>query len=330
MKDALKTLFLPVRDGSISLEDKKILFLNAMHDPLLENGDWDCRQVFKPYADELKTSKPDYDCPPESYDLAFIPVLKDNADTYFLIATALHALKKDGVLVCAGDNKAGGKRLKEFLDSLGLENLNSESKHKCRVVWGKAGSYKQDLTFKWIENSKPQKVLDGKFISQRGIFGWNKYDIGSRIFCDVLPDDLKGYGADLGCGFGFLAVHALAHCPKIKHIECHDADIRAIKCCEANIKDKASHYWTDLSKPFKPKRLLDFVIMNPPYHWGKRTDTSLGKAFIENAAKALRRKGVLWMVANAHLPYEETLNAEFFKVEKIAERQGFKIYRAEK
>ena len=70
--------------------------------------------------------------------------------------------------------------------------------------------------------------------------------------------------------------------------------------------------------------------MNPPFHEGRKDKPDLGIAFIKNASKSLRKKGVLWMVANKHLPYEQTLNSEFFKIEKIVEKDGFKIFRAEK
>ena len=337
MKDALKTLFLPVRDESILIEGKNILFLNAIYNPLLESGDWDCRQMFKPYADALEShgipSQQNYDCSEETYDLAFILFPKNMVEGLSLIATALLALKKNGTLVCAAENKAGGNRLKKLLQTFGFEDLNTESKNKCRVVWGKATDCNLKEISKAIQDGSPQKILEGKFISQAGIYGWNKIDLGSQLLCEDLPDTLKGYGADFGCGYGYLSTYALEHYPKIKHIECHDADHRAVICCAENLKqygDKTSCHWTDLSSAFKPRRLLDFIIMNPPFHEGKKTDNALGKAFIKNASKALRRKGVLWMVANAHLPYEETLNAHFFRVEKIAEKQGFKIYRAEK
>ncbi len=334
MNNALKTLFLPVHKGSILLEGKKILFLNAVHDPLLENGDWDCRQVFKPYAIDLEkngiSTSSDLTFEKNNYDLALILIPKNVTEARFLVASALFALKQNGQIICAADNKAGGTRLKKLFENFGLHDPANLSKHKCRVVWADINGFDEDQCTKALQAGQPQSILNGQFISQPGIYGWDKEDLGSRLLCKALPDDIKGYGTDFGCGYGYLAHHVLEKSPKIKHIECHDADYRAVKCCEANIKDKASFHWTDLSKPFKPKKLLDFVIMNPPFHEGKKTDISLGQAFIKNAAASLRRKGSLWMVANAHLPYEEILNKEFFHVEKIAERQGFKIYRADK
>ena len=57
--------------------------------------------------------------------------------------------------------------------------------------------------------------------------------------------------------------------------------------------------------------VMDAVVMNPPFHEGRKADPELGQAFIEAAAGMLGAKGKLYMVANRHLPYEETLERLF-------------------
>ena len=56
---------------------------------------------------------------------------------------------------------------------------------------------------------------------------------------------------------------------------------------------------------------LDFVVMNPPFHDGGAEDRLLGQTFIRQAAIMLRRGGLLWVVANRHLPYEAVLGELF-------------------
>ena len=70
--------------------------------------------------------------------------------------------------------------------------------------------------------------------------------------------------------------------------------------------------------------------MNPPFHDGGAEDRSLGVAFIQNAAQALRRGGACWIVANRHLPYESALAAAFVTVEVRADAHGYKIFEARK
>ena len=92
--------------------------------------------------------------------------------------------------------------------------------------------------------------------------------------------------------------------------------------------ESVEYQWNDLTCKPDIKQLLDFVVMNPPFHSGKKTDSDIGLKFIENAAACLKKNGTLYMVANAHLPYEKLLEKLFFSVEKMTEEQGFKIYKA--
>jgi 16S rRNA (guanine1207-N2)-methyltransferase len=75
---------------------------------------------------------------------------------------------------------------------------------------------------------------------------------------------------------------------------------------------------------------LDFVVMNPPFHDGGAEDRALGIAFIEAAARMLAKRGVCWLVANRHLPYEAALAGVFATVTVRAEGGGYKIFEARK
>ncbi|MEO2039426.1 MAG: methyltransferase, partial [Martelella sp.] len=57
----------------------------------------------------------------------------------------------------------------------------------------------------------------------------------------------------------------------------------------------------------KVRTRYDLIIMNPPFHAGKATELSLGKALIKAACDALKPGGRLLLVANRGLPYEPVL-----------------------
>ena len=66
------------------------------------------------------------------------------------------------------------------------------------------------------------------------------------------------------------------------------------------------------------------------FHDAGREDQSLGQAFVQYAARVLRKGGTLWLVANRHLPYEATLSDAFRTATSRAEAHGFKVYEAVK
>jgi 16S rRNA (guanine1207-N2)-methyltransferase len=94
--------------------------------------------------------------------------------------------------------------------------------------------------------------------------------------------------------------------------------------------DRMGAQWLAVGQEDIPAKGLNWVVMNPPFHEGALTASSVGVAFIRVAADMLRARGTLWMVANAHLPYEAHLAAAFANITKIAEGEGYKIYKAVK
>ena len=88
---------------------------------------------------------------------------------------------------------------------------------------------------------------------------------------------------------------------------------------------KVEFLWADLTQ-LQSLTPLDFIIMNPPFHQNKESDVAIGKAFIETAHASLKPSGRLFIVANAHLPYEQILCGAFSDVEKLHEGQGFKVF----
>lgn len=264
------------------------------------------------------------------YDTALVAITKNMLESRYLLARAITALRPGGRLIAAGENFAGGRRLPKLLQEFGLRFSNSVSRYKSRAVSVEVEDYDAQAVQAALAGGEAQQVLDGAYISRPGIFGWNKVDKGSALLACALPDYLSGRGADFGCGYGYLSREALQGHPDISELIAIDVDARAVACCEKNLKgnDKTKTLWADLTDPSQAPQNLDFILMNPPFHDGKQTDISLGTAMIENAAKALSPGGVLWMVANRHLPYEQPLQTLFKNVEKVREENGFKVFRA--
>ena len=314
-----------------------ILMMGSVPTAHISNFDnIDVYQPFKPDADlwqtqEYKVLQSLERCT-KKYDAVFCLVPQQKQAAYYLIAQALDVLNEDGLLICVAANDAGGKQIEQKIKSFGL-TATSLSKSKSRIVWTKKHMANVESIAQHIQTGQQQtiEIADYEFITQPGIYGWNKIDKGSQLLIDNVPDDLTGMGADFGCGYGFLSDKILQHNPQIKKIYSIDADYNALNCAKENLKQytNVEYQWCDLTAQ-TPAYNLDWVVMNPPFHEGKKADSNIGQQFIETAHEALSKKGMLYMVANINLPYEKTLERLFSNVDTIIEKNGYKILFAQK
>ena len=104
----------------------------------------------------------------------------------------------------------------------------------------------------------------------------------------------------------------------------------ALDCARLNITDpRAAFHWADATS-YRPSGPVSAVVCNPPFHTGRDADPGLGAAFITAARRMLAPDGVLWLVANRHLPYDATLAALFLEVEDVGGDSAFRVIRARK
>lgn len=336
--NALDTLFLPLERGDVPVNGQS-LFLGAAHHAarsLLK----DCAlwQPFKPWADSLG-SEILADIPEQGdYNLVLVNLPKQTEEAKAWLAHGLRLLTGGGVLLAAADNDAGGGRIEKWMKELGF-SVQSLSKHKARAVWGvRPENPNHGLMNDWISSGDVQSVDMGDgivFQTRPGVFSWDRIDKGSSLLAHHLPADIKGAGADFGCGIGYLSYVLLRRIHAISDVHLIEADLRALSCALENLKSfshqvKIHPHWHDLAKPIPALPPLDFVIMNPPFHQGSSHNIGIGQAFIVNAAHHLKKNGNLFMVANCHLPYEDHLKQYFSHVKLVVQKDGFKIIEAQK
>ena len=244
----------------------------------------------------------------------------------YTLALALKALKVGGRLDVMAAKDRGGSRLKKELEGFGVQVGESAKAHHRRCVVIRPAS----LTGidEAIAAGAPRLVEGLEAWSQPGVFAWDRIDAGSLLLAQTLPA-LKGAGADLGCGYGALATVVLGS-TAVKSLRLIDLDRRAIAAAKENVTDpRATFEWAD-ARTIDGSGDLDFIVSNPPFHDGGTEDKRLGQAFVRQAAAMLGKGGVLWLVANRHLPYEADLNAAFKRVAMVADKGGYKVFEAVK
>ena len=332
LDDVLRTLLLPFEEVLLPrLEGARVLMLNARASPVLpaEARNWRLQQGFRPHADALARagleSAPEL--PSGEFDAVLLPAPRQRQHGRALLVEGFARLAPGGVLVACAGNDGGGRSLQRDLEAL-AGPTHALSKHRCRVSWAvREGAGNLDLAREWLAQDQAAPVAGTKLLSRPGVFAWDRIDAASALLASCLPGDLRGRGADLGSGHGYLAAEVLARNPAVEAMELYEADARALALSRENLKDarvELAFHWHDVAGGLL-RADYDFIVSNPPFHHGRADRPELGQAFIAAAAAALRPGGRFFMVANRHLPYEATLAKSFARVATLAEADGFKV-----
>lgn len=263
---------------------------------------------------------------PASIDEAMVYAPPGVLERRYTLALTLRALKVGGRLDVMALKDKGGSRLNKELTAFGLDVGETSKAHhrRCVVIRPETMTGIDEA----IAAGGPRKVEGLDAWSQPGVFAWDRIDGGSALLAEHLPM-LKGAGADLGCGYGALATVVLRS-DAVTALRLVDLDRRAVEAARRNVTDsRATLEWAD-ARTLDDSGDLDFVVMNPPFHDGGAEDRRLGQAFVRKAAGLMKKGGVLWLVANRHLPYEAELNAAFKRVTPVTEGGGYKLFEAVK
>jgi len=243
----------------------------------------------------------------------------------YAMAHGLRALAVGAPFTILAPRDKGGARLAGELEQFACA-ASDDSKRHHRICTGLRPETLTGIADAITEGA-PRFMPEIDGWTQPGLFSWNRVDAGSALLTTHLPQ-LQGTGADLGCGIGYLARTILTS-PRVTHLTLIDIDRRAVAMAQKNIDTAhTTTLWADIRT--LTLRELDFIVSNPPFHEGGVEDQTLGQQFIQRAAAMLRAGGVLWLVANRHLPYEAIMKPLFHTITPHAERDGFKIYEAVK
>lgn len=273
----------------------------------------------------------------QKFDLIIHYATKFATENIATIGKLVQHLKPNGTWISIIPNRTGASRLKRDVTKA-FSQVETTSKAKCRIFQCSA-EHDQKLTSKWNSLNKPKAIKDTEFLTVPGVFSADKLDTGSIMLTETLKQE-SWYGsvADLGAAYGYLS-HAILSTPrqKMNNLCLYELDKRALDCAESNLtelltdsKTKVEYHWTDVTDTVPHQRKFDTVIMNPPFHDAQDASFTLGKTFILQAANILKPGGTMYLVANLHLPYEQTLIEHFRSHRLLIEDKGFKIFLARK
>jgi 16S rRNA (guanine1207-N2)-methyltransferase len=316
------TRFQFVEDEFAHLEGKRWIVFNAEtpHQiAALKDLKPTIYQTFAPSVTNLEAAGYDVVQSVQSdFDVAVVLLPKAKALSRHLIATA-QKCTHSGLVIVDGQKDAGiDPILKDLRKRASLGDAVSKAHGK--IAWFSGDTDLSDYF------DTPKSLADG-FKTVAGVFSADAADPASELLLSVLPR-LTGNVADLGAGWGYLT-RKLTEMPT-KGVIAVEADHRAIEMARVNVpSSKVKFVWADATA-WRADEALDTVVMNPPFHNFGKANPGIGIDFIKTAVRSLKAQGDCYIVANRHLPYEQTLNDLFLNVSKVTKDNRFKVLYASK
>jgi len=332
---ALDTLVHALGADGFGLAPGRGLFLFARpHAGLADWGELAGWQPWRQHADGWDASgRARAEKPEGQWPVVLALPGKSRDETLATFAIAHDLLEPGGVLIAALPNDSGAARFeKELASAAGA--VDSIQKNKCRAFLARRDrDWNVGKLVEWRTLAEPAAISGTPFSTIPGIFSAGRIDAGSALLAAHLPPSLHGRVADLGAGWGYLTDAILTKCPRVTALDLFEADARALGMARRNLAGHGGEcalgfHWHDVAQGLPDSGAYDAVVMNPPFHEGKRTDISLGEAFLATAAAALRPGGTLVMVANRQLPYEATLTRLGMHPRLVIQDATFKILTA--
>ena len=132
----------------------------------------------------------------------------------------------------------------------------------------------------------------------------------------------------MGCGIGVLGLAALRGWSEATAVLA-DVDRRAVEAATRNavalgLSERCQTAWWDSTQEKPPATNCDLVLINPPFHTGKAVDLDPARAMFQSLFQVLVPGGVVLIVANRTLPYEQQLGG-VGQLRMLRDEAGFKL-----
>lgn len=230
-------------------------------------------------------------------------------------------------LIIVGANDAGGKSIAKAAPDLIKQAVKIDSARRCSL-WQIDLESSQSTSFNWLQQAQSFNHQQHGFVTLPGVFSHGRLDVGTQLLLEYLPAPAMGRILDLGCGSGVIGLSMKMRNPDLRLV-LSDVDLLATRSTEINalrhgldVEIVNSNGMNDIDGEF------DFIISNPPFHQGTKTNYEFAQRLFIDASQQLVDQGQLWIVANRHLAYEEWARDAFDHVEIMAQEQGFKLIMA--
>lgn len=266
--------------------------------------------------------------PSAEYSAGVLFLPKSRELTEYLMQE-LAAKIPSGLLFMVGEKRAGAERAAKQLATFGRTSKVDSARH-CQL-WRCEVTQKPEA----LELDAAEKVFTVESVGQSiavhslpGVFSHGRLDLGTQLLLECLDGLPAGHYLDFGCGAGVVGSFLKKRYPDAE-VTMLDVDAFAVRSSEltlaANQLDAVTIAGDGIHAA--PKQLAA-IISNPPFHQGVHTQYQTTETLLREAAEHLQSGGELRIVANSFLKYPPLIEQHLGPCTVLAERNGFKVYRA--
>ncbi len=281
--------------------------------------------------------------PPEdtTFDSAIVLMPKSKLELAFRIDWLRAHLNSGASVFLLGAKKEGIASGAKMLSELGGKPLKVDMARHCQLWQVTLTSTKEVFSLSDWETITPIETALGtiKLCGLPGVFNSGGLDKGT----EVLLNSLAGYFLqlqernkpiqsnllDFACGAGVIGALMKLRFPELEVSGVDNSEL-AIHCAKRTfeINGLEGDFWrsnglSEVSQRYK------WIMTNPPFHTGVKTDYSVTEQFIQQVGNHMKRKGRMFMVANSFLNYPSLIE-QTLKVCKTLHNDGkFSVYLAE-
>ena len=271
--------------------------------------------------------------PEEKYQWIIVNLPRQKALLGMLLDCAADLLSEGGRLWLAGENKAGIKSADKILNLHFRQLRKLDNARHCSLF--EASEILSQRPFKPSTYRQAWK-LDCKdsgidVISYPGVFAPGRLDPGTALLLQALATmDLQGDVLDFACGAGIIGSCIGAnHAPAM--VTMLDSNALALKACKETLAANQLHGRVLASDGLSElEGNFDIIVSNPPIHTGIKTDNHLSMRLLETVHEHIKAGGLLILVTNIHLPYENWLSRKFKGFRQLLANDSYKVFVAKK
>lgn len=234
-----------------------------------------------------------------------------------------------GIIFLVGEKRAGAERAAKQLSALGRTRKIDSARHcqlwRCDVI-DKPQAPDLDALSKAFTVTAAQQSIQVRSVP--GVFSHGRLDLGTQLLLECLADLPAGHYLDFGCGAGIVGSFLQKNYPAAQ-VTLLDVDAFAVHSSQLTLAANHLQATTVAGDGIHaaPKQLRA-IISNPPFHQGVHTQYETTETLLREAAEHLQPGGELRIVANSFLKYPPLIEQHLGPCTVLAERNGFKVYRA--